>query len=144
MLLTRPRVVVLIAILASAGQSLVGQRDDRDPDYVAQISTVAAIRNMVTVLDLYASEHGGRFPGNLGELKYKFPEWSLNDGWKRPLYYYSTGTTYILVSYGRSGKPDPQTAQAGGHSAENDYEADIVLINRVWAQSPKWVDRELG
>jgi len=139
-------VVTILFGVNTAPQQVAGAQDSRDRDFVAQIASVAAMGNIVVVLNLYAADHGGHFPDNLQSLvgSYKFPDWSLRDGWKRPLYYYSTGTSYILISYGRSGQPDSQTSTAGGVSGEKEYEADIVLINGAWAQSPTGVDRELS
>jgi len=138
-------VVTMLFGVNIAPQQVAGTEDSRDRDFVAQIASVAAMGNIVIVLNLYAADHGGHFPDNLQSLvgSYKFPDWSLRDGWKRPLYYYSTGTSYILISYGRSGLPDSQESTSGGFSAEKRYEADIVLINRTWAQSPAGVDRVL-
>ena len=147
-----PRLPTIVSVMLMCTMSLVtyvGAYEvselGKNPGYKAQKLTVVSMICIVANVKLYADEHGGKFPTSLPLLRdmYKFPDRSLNDGWDRALYYYSTGDTYVLASFGQSGKPDAQESVAGGESLKNSYEADIVVINGEWAQSPFGVGRSL-
>ena len=115
----------------------------KHPDFAAQIVTVSAMRSIVLHIEQYASEHRGTAPDNLESLRkaYGLPEASFRDGWGRPFCYFTTGPSYVLASFGRSGSPGSQSAAPGGVLQEIDFESAIVLVNGEWAQSPFNVDR---
>ena len=75
-----------------------------------------------------------------GEVPYIRPDVAkdlLLDGWGNAIYYTTNGTDFILVSHGRDGLPvSPDLRLTHGSSAHGDYDADMVMINGKWAQSP--------
>jgi hypothetical protein len=104
---------------------------------------------LVGVLSRY-QEVEGRTPDSLevltrGSPPHILPEAAvkiLSDGWGRPIYYQSTGSSFALASFGRDGVPDSGGAQvAGGWSEYLAYDSDLVIIDGDWAQSPLGLPR---
>ena len=69
------------------------------------------------------------------------PEDATIDGWSRSFYYFTTGKSYLLISFGRGGRPATQTSDPGGISKRRDFDTNIVMIDGRWAQTPIDVDR---
>jgi len=67
------------------------------------------------------------------------------DGWGRDFYYYSTGETYVLASFGRNGMPASSRCEPGciadAVPPDSLYDLDIVMINGDWAQTLAGLDR---
>lgn len=84
------------------------------------------------LLDLYKAEKGG-YPYRLEELLGYLgaTESMLKDDWGRRFTYYSNGRRYVLLSFGKSGKPSVRRTQG-----DNDEEADIVLTNGCFVGVP--------
>jgi hypothetical protein len=127
----------------TAGESV---RDS--PDFRAQLTTVSNIRHFCNALSAYESVKD-KPPENLEILinnkdYFLDPDKArerLRDGWGRALFYYTNGNTYMLISFGKNGAPDPQLSCGGCTAMDYDYDADIVWIADRWAQSPKDVDQ---
>jgi hypothetical protein len=118
--------------------------DSRDPDLVRQIRTVAAMRQVEMYLSLYREDHPGENAPSFAALTraYSMPPETAVDGWGRPLYYYATPESYVLVSFGRSDVPRAQRSTPGGVSPmAPDWDENIVMIDGEWAQTPFGVDR---
>jgi hypothetical protein len=116
--------------------------DPRPRDFANQIVTVSNIDYIRLAINLYREGHGVPPPTlktlqAAGSVK---SEWLL-DGWGRPIIYFTTGHSYLLLSLGRAGVPTSQQASPGGILAGVDYDANIVMIDGSWAQTPHDVDR---
>jgi len=111
--------------------------DDVPPDRKAQFITKANMNAVLSFLEAYEAEHL-QFPPDLRTLfvTYAIEEKWMLDGWSRPFYYFSTGRSYVLASFGKSGTPTPKSPEAKLHAAKGDFEADVVLVNGEWAQLP--------
>ena len=144
----RTRVGILLILAALTIQTRPPsseEKDSRDPDFIAQIATVASIRVVVQHIAFYREDHAGKLPTSIFALRDLFgiPNEHFADGWKRPLFYYTTGSSYMLASFGKTGHPDGQESEPGGTAEDSRFESDIVLIDGMWAQSPRNVDREI-
>jgi len=115
----------------------------KHPDFVAQIVTVSAMRSISQEVSHYMTEHQGAAPNTLEELRlaYDLPAKWFRDGWGRPFSFFTTGQSYVLASFGKSGSPESQRASPGGVVQELDYESDIVIVDGKWAQTPLDVDQ---
>jgi hypothetical protein len=137
------RAVMLMMLILTGSKH---HRDHRVPDFIKQIITADRMDKITLFLDLYRKDHSSA-PANLAILagEYKLPTDAVMDGWMdgwgHRLYFYSTGTHYVLASFGRSGIPRAPTAPAGGISPQVDFDTNMVMIDGEWAQSPVNVDR---
>lgn len=115
----------------------------KHPDFAAQIVTMSSMRTIVQHISQYMTEHRGAAPETLESLRvaYELPETVFRDGWERPFSYFTTGPSYVLASFGKSGRPGSQRAMPGGVLQVTDYESAIVVVNGDWAQTPWNVDR---
>ncbi len=119
-----------------------------DPDYQAQLITVSNIRLLRTAAEAYRIDQGKPVKHLTTLIKDErylaqsdFVKKSIHDGWGRELYYYSNGETYVFMSFGRNGTPDPQISCGGCPTKTRDFDADIVWIDNHWAQSPLGIDQ---
>ena len=144
--------VALVAVVA-AGQTVtpsVSEQSRQDAQVQADglRAQKITIYRMATLSDLiksYVREHE-RCPESLSAVgPYVTPEALADlilDGWGRPIRYYSSGTDYALVCYGFDGLASlHQTVSPGGYTHQLDFDADIVILNGNWAQSPAGLDR---
>jgi protein TonB len=103
-------------------------------DAEKQQRSLADIRALATACEMYSLDNE-RYPGPtegyvgvdwlasyLGPYVRVLPR---EDGWGHLYRYWSDGSSYALVSYGRDGIPDRDTA-AGSRGTSGDFDADIV------------------
>jgi hypothetical protein len=100
--------------------------DDRDADFIRQIATVSAMRYMSQTAEL-AFEDG--LEVSVETLAQEgLAKRAMCDGWGRPILVFGRGDTFLLVSYGRNGKPDgPRPTSRGGRDHASDYDEDIYI-----------------
>jgi hypothetical protein len=111
-----------------------------------QIVTVHNMRLLGQLVRLHREDHG-KDPASLDGLvrAYESDLALTKDGWGRELYYYSTGSDFVLASFGKDGVPISSRCApgciAGATPPSTLYDIDIVMINGEWAQTPADVDR---
>lgn len=107
----------------------------------SQISTHARASGLWKLLISYREKHGA-YPLVLSDLVEVSAKESLElkDSWGNPLYFESDGTYFILVSYGRDGKPDGTDYHAlrlegehpPGWDIKGQWNADLVYSDMGW------------
>ena len=135
-------VIAIIAIIgAVAAPKLLG---------VMEHGRVAGTAQSMDAVDkaikMYGIQHDGSYPqvGDPGALvaakgtletflAEQLETMNLEDAWGNSLYYGCDGINYTLRSYGKNKAADPAT----GTIAENDYNADIIIVNGGKVQWPK-------
>ena len=111
-----------------------------------QMDTMNNMHMIDGLITLHRQDHH-KDPAHLDELvrAYDSDQAITKDGWGRDLYYYSTGDTFVLASFGKNGIPMPSRCEPGCFAdaapPETLYDIDIVMINGAWAQTPKGVER---
>ena len=133
-------VLLSLVCLITATSPGVSDVDNRSSDRRAQFETKSSMNTILDHLNIYQLEHEV-FPSTLEVIfnEYHFRERSLLDGWGRPLSYYKTTKSYVLISFGSDGKPDRQPI-SGFHSPATDYDADMVTIGGEWARLPSGIN----
>ncbi len=115
----------------------------------AQKRSIYHIRHLWSLIKRYKLEHG-KTPNSLDDLApyYSTPDGLgkyLLDGWGRSFYYSATGSDFTLLCFGRDGVPTPPpvTWPGGrtGYTGCFDFDADIIMINGQWAQTPYGLGR---
>ncbi|HEV8269219.1 MAG TPA: type II secretion system protein GspG, partial [Thermoanaerobaculia bacterium] len=108
-----------------------------DPDFEKQVLTAGRIRDLAANIEAYKEEKG-QFPATLEDAELDnaaaVDQRRVQDGWGRRMLYYHTGASYVLVSFGRDGKPDGESTGSEG------WDTDLVYINRGWAKLPAKID----
>lgn len=87
-----------------------------------------------------AFESNGRYPITLAEVGRSHGEDHSIDSWGHSLFYQSDGSTFLLVSYGRDGRPDgsdylalrEQGDHPGGYNTCGNFDADEVMSDLGW------------
>ncbi len=112
----------------------------------AQKISIHHLRRLADSIELYKIEHG-RTPNGLEDLAPNYLthdglEERILDGWGRHVYYSATRSDFTLICFGLDGAPNPQTVTwPGGYTASFDFDADIIMINSKWAQTPEGLAR---
>ena len=127
-----------VAILATAGA--VGSpatKSQRPPDMIKQYQTAVNMGDVSSYITLFLEEHKTLPPSLEAVLReYGVDTRLAYDEWGRPLFYYASPHGFVLVSFGRSGRPCSQSVPPGFGSAVGDYDANLVIVNGEWAQRP--------
>ncbi len=127
-------VFLLSAFLACGGMY---SGDSIPEDFRKQKVTVARIAGLgLRIADWQLQELGDIPVVSSLKENLNLPEERFHDGWGNELYFFSTGTHYVIVSFGRNGVPDSQVSEPGRPTSVRDYDADIVWIDGEWAQLP--------
>lgn len=113
-----PRRVGLVVALLLAGPALLlwilGQNAPTCAYVARPEDALVELDELATRLRLYAAEHAGQFPIALEALfepsASGTPFWSTSDAlpidpWGNPYLYERTGSSFLLVSYGKDGQP---------------------------------------
>ncbi len=137
-------IYLTLSLIVPASIGLAKNRG-RPADLVRQGQTITNMQLVQGLIDLYREDHHSD-PPNLGRLakEYSVAQNAIVDGWGRALFYYTTGNSYVLASFGKGGAPRPQLSRPGSVAppiAEGAFEVNIVMINGEWAQTPSNVDR---
>ena len=127
-----------LGILLVGGIAMVSRSVVQRGRQVRNVSDMRAYREAV---EEYA-QNRGHLPLTLEEAVREWPKkkWGTllrgQDNWGHFVVYLPSGTEYLLVSFGRDGKPDgTQYAQLRAANAEdeaacNDLDADVVMSDR--------------
>jgi len=112
-----------------------------------QVRTYADMRTIVNYLDQYSGSHG-RFPTQLSlALPSDLRSYFGADAWGHPYFYEAHTDSFVLVSFGRDGKPDVtdywsyrQTAPTYRQDPTSAnvaclYDADQIVSDRGWHQA---------
>src|SRR5262249_18790550 len=107
--------------------------------YLRQLSNHEACRTEDRRIREYR-ERFGRFPKVLDEVSVAGPP---VDGWGHDFHYESNGAAFVLVSFGRDGKPDGtdywQLRETGDHPSGwnicGTFDADEVMSDTGWQRA---------
>ena len=104
-----------------------------------QIETRAKMNAILGSIANYEERHN-ELPTILSDMWGEEPNARrlYKDGWGRPFYYYRDRDHFVLISFGRAGKPKVQ--QVLGYPLEPDYDTNLVCIDGEFAQMPQNVD----
>ncbi len=130
----------------SLGASLsVTEAQTQADELRAQKTSIFNIYSLSKLIEHHKLEHG-QTPSKLEDLApyltsdglYEF----MHDGWGRGIFYYSNSADYTLICFGHDAIPAHENnASPGGYSRHLDFDADIIMINGNWAQTPEGLDR---
>ena len=131
----------IVALLLALSTPNSGPSSGNEAEWRRQFKTVSIMRSVAELIDQFREDHAGHVPESLDALPSlrEQPHFG-KDGWNRSLYYYSTGSTYVIASFGRSGRPDRQESTPGGLTTAQNFEDDIVMVNGTFAQTPFNID----
>ncbi len=111
-------------------------------DFRKEKVTVARIEGLALEIDDYLLQGNDTVPSLAGlKDELQLTDKRFQDGWGRDLYVFSSGSEYVIISFGKNGVPDAQVSKPGGPIPKRDHDADIVLINGTLAQFPWGVGR---
>ena len=126
-------------LVVAFGLATISGGSGPPPDLDAQRLTHARIFTLGTRIWEHGLEHDSGTSPSIRALKERFDlsDEMFEDGWGNELYFFRSDSQYVLVSFGRDGKPDRgQVSNPGGPTPERNYDADIVWISGEWAQTP--------
>ena len=114
-------------------------------EFGRQMVTVSNMRQINIMMTTLRENHR-RYPRRLEDLvpAYARNTSMMKDGWGREFYYYSSGDSFVLASFGKSGNPRRSLCEPGclaKGDPDHPYDTNIVMINGVWAQTPEGIDR---
>jgi hypothetical protein len=130
------------AFLSCEGHSARGPVRESRSERRKQIRTVSNMWMLNAVIQLYRQDHHAS-PARLDQLGMPYMKTppTTKDGWGREFYYHAIGEKFVLASFGRNGIPESLQCAPGCFSGAVLYDADIVMIDGEWAQTPFGVDR---
>ena len=110
-----------------------------------QVQNLSLMHNYVWHLEEYKRAHGS-YPERLGEATRERPVFGRpieigQDLWNHPLSYRKQGAGFLLVSFGRDGKPDGTDYEALRSSQTQDEtpcrnpDADQIVSEKGWHRS---------
>lgn len=117
-----------------------GEPEWNEQEVRRQVSTRARMQRMALMLESFRVDQKP-YPMLLADVWAGFPadERQERDAWEHPFYYYSTGSHYVLISFGRGGQPRLQRWL--GIPPEVDYDTNLVCIDGEFSQMPRDVDQ---
>ncbi len=131
----RHSVILCVSILFGCGG--ISSGNSIPEDFRKQKVTVARIADIgLRIADWKLQELGDVPVASVLRERLKLPSERFTDGWGNELYFFSTGTHCVIVSFGRNGAPDSQVSEPGKPTPARNYDADIVWIDGEWAQLP--------
>jgi hypothetical protein len=104
--------------------------DSRPVDFVRQIATISAMRDISMFIATPPESVQSALPTSLAALLDQgLPPSASCDGWGRPIIFFSSSESFVMLSFGRNGTPEAQQPWSlGGRHETADYDADIVVF----------------
>ena len=129
------RITVVLVVLAAA---LYFLQIRPTLNRAHQVRSLADMNTIAALLREYRDQHG-EYPADLREaLPDRYSSRILADGFNTPFHFESRDGGFILVSFGKDGKPDGtnywllRDSSAPMESVAGDFSADQVLSDHGW------------